>query len=378
MSTLFPGQTIGIIGDNQAAYLLGLKAKQMGYKIAALIPNTTSPMIKIADQVIFGQYERYTALEELAQHSDVVTYTDEFIDPELLARLGENYDLPQGHEILEVTQDRYFERTFLNDLKSNVVPYVSVFDADDVRQNIASIGYPCVIKPIQKVLGNKHQKVLRSEADLAELEGFFTLGAYLMESWLDTGTALSVTAVKDTKGQVLTYPTVENQYQSENLRLSLLPARIFPEVAVEVARLTTLIGENLNYQGVFCVEFFLMPDGNLYVRRIIPKPSFFGDVLNGQQKFDQYANHLRVMCELPLAPISELQRASVSLRLQQAQLPEVKTQLLIKPDWLFNLYFDTDNQQLGHLNINHATLQPILEKLQATNLLPNDLTKGNS
>ncbi|UTY79665.1 hypothetical protein A4W76_02430 [Latilactobacillus curvatus] len=37
MPVIYPGQTIGIIGNDQRAYMLALKAKEMGYRVAAIV-----------------------------------------------------------------------------------------------------------------------------------------------------------------------------------------------------------------------------------------------------------------------------------------------------------------------------------------------------
>ena len=63
--------------------------------------------------------------------------------------------LPQGIDILSITQDRYMEKVFFEDQNLNTAPYAMVVNLDDVRREIESIGYPAVLKPTQKGLGPK-------------------------------------------------------------------------------------------------------------------------------------------------------------------------------------------------------------------------------
>ena len=58
--------------------------------------------------------------------------------------------VPQGSDTLEITQDRLLERAFFEQLNINVAPYATIVSLDDVYQAVSSIGYPCILKPIQK------------------------------------------------------------------------------------------------------------------------------------------------------------------------------------------------------------------------------------
>lgn len=46
------------------------------------------------------------------------------------------------------------ERAFLDQININIAPYVTVVSLDDVYQSIDSIGYPALLKPIQRELRN--------------------------------------------------------------------------------------------------------------------------------------------------------------------------------------------------------------------------------
>ena len=82
MKTILPGQTIGIIGGGQLGRMMGLAAKEAGFKIAVLDPVMDSPCGQIADIRIVAPYNDEAALEELGEVSDVITYEFENIDYE--------------------------------------------------------------------------------------------------------------------------------------------------------------------------------------------------------------------------------------------------------------------------------------------------------
>lgn len=96
MKTILPGQTIGIIGGGQLGRMMGLAAKEAGFKIAVLDPVMDSPCGQIADIRIVAPYNDEAALEELGEVSDVITYEFENIDYEGLKRLTQIAHVPQG------------------------------------------------------------------------------------------------------------------------------------------------------------------------------------------------------------------------------------------------------------------------------------------
>ena len=108
--TIFPNATIGIIGGGQLGRYMAVSAKQMGYRAAVLDPVTLSPCGQVADTEITAAYSDLKAIRQLADISDVVTYEFENIDYDALNQLKEEAYLPQGSELLLLTQNRETEK----------------------------------------------------------------------------------------------------------------------------------------------------------------------------------------------------------------------------------------------------------------------------
>ena len=75
--------------------------------------------------------------------------------------LGQYAAIPQGINGLEIVQDRLMERAFLDQININIAPYVTVIGLDDVYQSIDSIGYPALLKPIQRGIGEQSMMIKR-------------------------------------------------------------------------------------------------------------------------------------------------------------------------------------------------------------------------
>ena len=173
---LFPGDTIGIIGDSQNGIMLAQAAKKMGFKVAAYCTGQSVPTLSEADVKIVGRMNDKEKLQDFAQRCNVVTYESENIASETVEFIERFTKVPQGHETLEITQDRLLERAFFEQLNVNIAPYATIVSLDDIYQEIGSIGYPCVLKPIQKGFGKRRQQMITKQTDIARCADIIDFG----------------------------------------------------------------------------------------------------------------------------------------------------------------------------------------------------------
>ena len=141
-------------------------------------------------------------LQSFAQRCDVVTYESEHVNSEVIKYIAQYTSVPQGTDALEYMQDRLLERAFFEQLNVNIAPYATIVNLDDVYQAVTSIGYPCVLKPIQKGLGKAHQQIIRKQSDIAKCADIIDMGTYILESWIPYTKELSVVLTKDAKGTI--------------------------------------------------------------------------------------------------------------------------------------------------------------------------------
>ena len=142
--TILPGQTIGIIGGGQLGKMMALAAKAMGFRVVVLDPTPDSPCGQVSDEQIVAAYDDLSAIKQLAEKSDVITYEFENIDAQGLEWLTKNAYVPQGTDILRITQNRIFEKKAIQKAGVPVAPYQVVHDQHELKQAVKQIGYlPC-------------------------------------------------------------------------------------------------------------------------------------------------------------------------------------------------------------------------------------------
>jgi 5-(carboxyamino)imidazole ribonucleotide synthase len=90
--SLLPPATIGILGSGQLGRMLAIAARQMGYRIHVLSPDSNSPTGQIADKEYTAAYDDLDAVRRFAQGVDVVTYEFENVPAETaVSKLNENF-----------------------------------------------------------------------------------------------------------------------------------------------------------------------------------------------------------------------------------------------------------------------------------------------
>lgn len=157
---------IGIIGGGQLGKMMAVAAKQMGYKVAVVDPVKDSPCGQVADIEITAPYNDREAIRKLAGISDMITYEFENIDYEALHWLEENAYLPQGSELLLITQNRETEKKAIQSAGCQVAPYRIIHTQDDLKEAVQSLGLPAVLKTCRGGYDGKGQYVIKEKHKL--------------------------------------------------------------------------------------------------------------------------------------------------------------------------------------------------------------------
>ena len=365
---LFPGATIGIIGESPNGIMLEQAAHKLGFDVIAYGPNEEAPTLRGADVKVVGTYTDQAKLQDFAQRCSLVTYESETIPAQTIAYLSRFTKLPQGSETLEIVQDRLLERTFFEQSNLNIAPYATIVNLDDVYQAISSIGYPAILKPIQK--GFSKKIVIKKQTDIAKCADIIDQGTFILESMIPYQKELAVTMSKDKNGDIKFYPLVEAEYRQGKLHQVLAPAQVDSDVANEIRRLSELVVKQVKSVGIMTLSFFLTETGALYVKRLVTGVNSLGYVFSRAANVDIFEQHLRVLANMPLAQ-PELIQATGMVMIEQDKREALRTQWLLKTNWHYQFYrypksMTTPNW--GHVLVTGESSQAIKEQVAATGI----------
>lgn len=369
-NVIYPGQTIGILGDSISTPTLLARAKQMGFNVGMYSSNENSKAMELADYKYIGPYTDKETLKMFAERCEAVIYDNQFIDSDVIRYISQYTAVPQRDGLLDIVQDRLIERTFFETLNINMVPYSTIVTLEDIYQAINSIGYPAILEPIQRGLNGGKELLIKNQADIVLASGFLDSGTYILESYVEHDTDYSVVVTRTESGSIVMFPPVEVMYEGDQLMTAYTPAKLDPSVKKEMTRITNEIANNLDYVGTFEVTLFLAKSGSIYVSRVAPKLSAAGFVFDYAANADEFEQHLRAIAGLPLTQIIP-GIATVYQAIRQQEYQRVQTQWVIKDNWHFTFYGNepTDDHQLvGHVLIPTKSISDTLVKLEATGI----------
>jgi 5-(carboxyamino)imidazole ribonucleotide synthase len=312
-----PPATIGILGGGQLGRMVGLAARQMGYRVTVLDPDPACPAAAVADHVEVGTYHDVEAARRVAAGAAVVTYELEHVSAPLVSAIDDGgRPIRPGPYPLKITQDRLAERRFLENNGVPVAPWRAANTADEVRIAAAELGYPVRLKANVGGYDGRSQWRLASDGDVeAHLADNAVDGPVLVERELDFRAELSIVTARAADGTCLGYPPARNVHDEGILIESVVPCGFSDEVVRAAAELGELLATGMGLVGVLTAELFLMPDGALVVNELAPRVHNSGHWTIEGAATSQFEQHVRAICGLPLGDVSMRAAAAATVNI---------------------------------------------------------------
>lgn len=367
---ILPGQTIGIIGGGQLGRMMALAAKAQGFRIAVLDPTEDSPCGQVADYKIVSHFDDMAAIWELAKVSDVITYEFENIDAHCLAWLCENSYVPQGQEVLQITQNRISEKEAIRKAGVEVAPYAVIETLKDLYERIEEIGYPAVLKTAKGGYDGKGQLVIHSEKDLHKGPKLLLQGICVLEQWIRFEKEISVIMARNPDGEIAVFPVAENIHRDNILHETIAPARIDENVKGKAIECARKIAESLDLVGTLAVEMFLTEDGRIYINELAPRPHNSGHFTIEACETSQFEQHIRAVCNWPLSSV-ELLKPAVMVNILGEHVEKVVDRIQSYPNWKLHLYGKHEakaKRKMGHLTVLHHSITEALQEIEKSGI----------
>jgi 5-(carboxyamino)imidazole ribonucleotide synthase len=121
----------------------------------------------------------------------------------------------------------------------------------------------------------------------------------VLERLLDLKTEVSVIVARTGPGEVTTFPVAENQHEAGILDVSIVPARINPDVSQRARDMALRLADAMDYIGVLAVEFFVLQNDELVINEIAPRPHNSGHYTLDATLTSQFEQQVRTLCGLP-------------------------------------------------------------------------------
>lgn len=303
MTLTSPGPTLGVVGGGQLGRMLGEAAAPLGVELVVSDPTPDAPAAPVVRDQIVGGFDDPEAIGRLAERTDALTYEIELADPDHLAAASEEAGVPvhPTPETLRTIQDKYAEKEMLSAAGIPVPEYRRVDSATDLRDAVEEFG-EVMLKARTGGYDGRGNVPVRSpddaESALAEI-GRADDPAALAETFVDFEREVSVIGVQG-DGEVRTFPVGENVHEEEILRETVVPARTDDAVIDRAQTVARDVLDTLSGRGVFGIELFETPDGEVLVNEIAPRPHNSGHWSIEGAVTSQFEQHARAVLGWPL------------------------------------------------------------------------------
>lgn len=293
------GSTIGILGGGQLGRMLSVAASRLGFKTCIFEPGGDCPASHVANYHVQASYDDADALAKFAAACDVITYEFENIPTAALDILEAHHTIRPGRQALATSQDRLIEKAFLNDLGLATAPFADVTSLDELKDAVAQIGTPSILKTRRFGYDGKGQVRLSDTTDLAEAWKDVGETPCVLEGFVDFTKEVSVIAARAADGQVSCFDPGENVHKDGILRTTTVPADMAGKHRMDAILLAGKILNTLDYVGVMGVELFVTPKG-LIVNEIAPRVHNSGHWTQNGCDICQFEQHIRAVVGWPL------------------------------------------------------------------------------
>jgi 5-(carboxyamino)imidazole ribonucleotide synthase len=296
-------KVLGIIGGGQLGMMLTEAAKKMPEHISDVIvldPTKNCPASKVGAKQIVADFKDKNAIIELSLQSDIITYEIESGNSEVLESLNSGVKINPSPSTLRIIQDKYLQKELLHKNRLPVADFTSIQSLSELEENITSFGYPAILKARRDAYDGRGNFKIENPNQITLAYEQFKDRPIMLEEAINFQMEVSVIAARNTRGDITTYPLVENIHEENILKMTVAPARVSIEISEEAERIAKKTMEIFHGAGVFGIEMFVTLDNKVLINEIAPRVHNSGHHTLQSSTTSQFEQHLKAILGLDL------------------------------------------------------------------------------
>lgn len=361
---------LGIIGGGQLGMMLTEAAKKMPEHISKVIvldPNENCSASLVGAEQIVADFKDKDSIINLANQVDIITYEIESGDSDVLKSVENKAEINPSPETLKTIQDKFLQKTFLQNHNIPVPEFIKVENIEEVKEGLKKFGYPALLKARRDAYDGKGNFKIDSENEIQTAYDYFKGQKLMLEKFVPFKMEVSVIASRNTKGEIKTYPLVENIHEKNILRETIAPSRTSNEVSEKAGKIASNTMDVLKGAGVFGIEMFVTQDDEIVINEIAPRVHNSGHHTLQSSKTSQFEQHLRAILGLDLGSTELLHNTIMYNILGNLDFQGEYKKIEISEKNIFLKMYEKKVskplRKLGHLNIVGFEKQSIDELL---------------
>jgi phosphoribosylglycinamide formyltransferase 2 len=302
---------IMLLGSGELGKEVIIEAQRLGVQTVAVDRYAHAPAMQVAHcshviDMLDAEQLRSIIKEE---QPDLIVPEVEAIQTQVLVELEK-----EGHAVVptasatKLTMDREgIRRVASEELGLPTAGYEFANSYEELKEAVAKIGTPCVIKPLMSSSG-KGQSLCRSEDEIETSWNLALEGGrgkstrVIVEEFIHFDSEITLLTVRSISGTSYCQPIGHIQKDGDYIE-SWQPHQMSEQQILEAQDIAKKITDALGGYGLFGVELFLTKD-KVYFSEVSPRPHDTGMVTLVTQNLSEFALHVRAILGYPITEIT--------------------------------------------------------------------------
>ncbi len=310
---------LGILGGGQLGKMLLYETRKFDVHTKVLEASDDAPCKIACNEFVKGSLTDFDDVYNFGKKVDVLTIEIENVNIKALEKLEtEGLKVYPPTRALRIIQNKATQKLFYVDNEIPIADFSRFAYASEIKDSIANGGLnlPFVWKAAQFGYDGQGVKVIRTVGDLKGLPE----GECIAEKLVPFKNELAVIVVRNSSGEVVTYPVVEMEFHPDanQVEYVICPARIDAKVADKAREIALKVSEKIGHIGILAVEMFQTEDDRILVNEVAPRPHNSGHYSIEASYTNQFEQHIRAILDLPLGS-TESKVAAIMVNLVGAE-----------------------------------------------------------
>ena len=304
------GRKALLLGSGELGKEVAIELMRLGVEVVACDKYAGAPAMQVAHRChVFNMLDgaKLREIIELERPDHIIPEVEAIATPTLVELEKEGFHVTPTAQAAWLTMNREgIRRLAAEQLGITTSRYVFASTEEEFRKAVATVGIPCVVKPIMSSSGHG-QSVVRSNDDIdrswhiAQEGGRAGAGRVIVEGFVDFDYEITLLTVRSVSGTEFCEPIGHIQVDGD-YRYSWQPQAMTATAKAKAQEIAKKVTDALGGYGIFGVEMFIKGDDVIF-SEVSPRPHDTGMVTMISQDMSEFALHARALLGLPVPAI---------------------------------------------------------------------------
>lgn len=304
------GRKALLLGSGELGKEVALELQRYNVEVVACDKYPNAPAMQVAHRsYVFNMLdgEELRRVIEIEKPDHIIPEVEAIATPVLCQLEKEGFHVTPTAEAALLTMNREgIRRLAAETLGITTSPYKFASTYEEFCEAVATVGIPCVVKPIMSSSGHG-QSVIKTQNDIdrswkiAQEGGRAGAGRVIVEGFVKFDYEITLLTVRSISGTTYCQPIGHIQIDGD-YRYSWQPQPMAETALVKAQDIAKKVTDALGGYGIFGVELFIKGDDVIF-SEVSPRPHDTGMVTMISQDLSEFGLHARALLGLPVPEI---------------------------------------------------------------------------